>query len=82
MSAKLLKHVTITLPKSLLNTPSSQYPNPTVENDVKVEVKEQVIHKKKRVKPNDEQIDIYEKEYNTTSEYRRMKNLEVLGKDL
>jgi len=74
MSAKLIKNVTITFPKSLLKTPATSYPNKTVEPDLKIEVKETVIHKKRKEKHMDENVDIYEKEYNTTSEYRRMKH--------
>lgn len=61
MSAKLIKNVTVTFPKSILKMTKESYPNETVENDINVEVKETVIHKKKKMKPSDEQIDIYEK---------------------
>ena len=73
MSAKLLKNVTISIPKSIIGLKNKDYPNPTVEKDITVDVKDVVIHKKKRVKPNEDSAGIYDKEYNTTSEYRRMK---------
>lgn len=75
MSAKLLKNVTISIPKSIIGMKNKDYPHPTVDKDVTVDVKDIVIHKKKKVKPSDESAGIYEKEYNTTSEYRRMKKL-------
>ena len=86
MSAKLIKNVTLTFPKSLLTTQKEDYSHETVEKDVLMEIKENVIHKKKKVRPNDENVDIYEKEYNTTSEYRRMKkrdtgSSEILGEN-
>jgi hypothetical protein len=77
MSAKLIKHVTVIFPKSLLTT--SNYPHSNVSPSIEVEVKEKVIHKKK-VKPIEES-GMYDKEYNTTSEYRRFKNLEVVKED-
>ena len=77
MSAKLVKHVTICFPKALLTKTEEEYEHPNVESDITVEVKDQVIHHKKKVKPNTDCAGIYDKEYNTTSEFRRIKNMEV-----
>ena len=73
MSAKLIKKVTMSIPKNIIGLSNSEYPYENISNDISVEVKDTVVHKKKKMKALEETEDIYGKEYHTTSENRRLK---------
>lgn len=74
MSAKLIKKITLSIPKNILKLTNEEYPHESIENDVSVDVKDTVIHKKKKVRAVEENH--YEKEYKYTSESRRLKGIE------